>query len=101
MPTSLLTRLEDWRDVPLLTALSVGAASVEADVWFINGSLFVSYPSSYHSISKPVDISKVGHELGALTPDRTFELLYVAPLLRILEMQNPQTQFTAGSSSIK
>ncbi len=32
----------DWRDVPLLTALSYGAASVEADVYLINGTLFVS-----------------------------------------------------------
>ena len=32
----------DWRDVPLLTALSHGVASVEADVYLINGSLFVS-----------------------------------------------------------
>jgi hypothetical protein len=32
----------DWREVPLLTALSYGVASVEADVWLINGTLFVS-----------------------------------------------------------
>lgn len=32
----------DWRDVPLLSALSFGVASVEADVWLINGTLFVS-----------------------------------------------------------
>ena len=32
----------DWRDVPLLTALSFGVVSVEADVWLINGTLFVS-----------------------------------------------------------
>lgn len=31
----------DWRDVPLLTALSFGVQSVEADVWLINGTLFV------------------------------------------------------------
>lgn len=31
----------DWRDVPLLTALSFGVASVEADVWFIDNTLFV------------------------------------------------------------
>lgn len=31
----------DWRAVPLLTALSFGVQSVEADVWLINGTLFV------------------------------------------------------------
>lgn len=31
----------DWRDVPLLTALSYGVASVEADVWLFNGDLLV------------------------------------------------------------
>ena len=35
-------RREDWRDVPLLTALSYGVSSVEADVSLINGTLFVS-----------------------------------------------------------
>ena len=32
----------DWRDVPLLTAISLGVMSVEADVNLINGTLFVS-----------------------------------------------------------
>ena len=39
---------EDWRDVPLLTALSYGVASVEADVYLINGTLFVS---GWHSVA--------------------------------------------------
>ena len=37
-----LTRKLDWRDVPLLTALSYGVASVEADVWLSDGNLLVS-----------------------------------------------------------
>jgi hypothetical protein len=31
----------DWRDVPLLTALSYGVASVEADVWSFNDGLLL------------------------------------------------------------
>jgi len=31
----------DWRDVPLLTALSYGVTSVEADVWLFEGDLLV------------------------------------------------------------
>jgi len=41
---------EDWRDVPLYTALSLGVASVEADVWLVNGTLFVSH-SNVHIVS--------------------------------------------------
>lgn len=31
----------DWRDVPLLRALSYGVASVEADVWLAGNDLLV------------------------------------------------------------
>lgn len=34
--------------MPLLTALSYGVASVEADVYLINGTLFVS---GWHSVA--------------------------------------------------
>jgi hypothetical protein len=30
-----------WRDVPFYSALSVGAFSVEADVWLLNDTLYV------------------------------------------------------------
>jgi hypothetical protein len=33
---------QDWRDVPLLTAVSLGVGSVEADVWLVDEQLFVS-----------------------------------------------------------
>ncbi|PSS37557.1 hypothetical protein PHLCEN_2v573 [Hermanssonia centrifuga] len=71
----------DWRDVPLFTALSLGVASVEADVWLVNGTLFI------------------GHEEGALTPARTFTSLYVEPLLNILNGQNPKDSFTVGQTT--
>lgn len=38
----------DWREVPLLTALSYGASSVEADVWLLGDDLLV------RAISRPV-----------------------------------------------
>jgi hypothetical protein len=43
----------------------------EADVWLHNGTLHV------------------GHEQGALTIDRTFESLYINPILNVLTRQNP------------
>jgi len=67
--------------VPLLTALSFGVASVEADVWLVNGTLFV------------------GHELAALTPNRTFDSLYIQPLLQILAAQNPKNEFTVNQTT--
>jgi len=61
----------DWRDLPFYTALSVGCISTESDVWLYNGTLHV------------------GHEQGALTSARTFESLYVNPILDTLKRQNP------------
>lgn len=34
-------RAADWRTVPLLTALAVGATSTEADLWLVDGELLV------------------------------------------------------------
>ncbi|OBZ79258.1 Altered inheritance of mitochondria protein 6 [Grifola frondosa] len=80
MPKAIHSHNDYWRDVPLLTALSFGVASVEADVWLINKTLFV------------------GHESAALTPDRTLDSLYIQPLLEILGKQNPKDKFTTGST---
>ena len=65
-----------WRDVPLYTALSYGVISVEADVWLVNGTLYI------------------GHEVQALNPNRTFDGLYIEPLVQILTNSNPITPFT-------
>jgi hypothetical protein len=50
--------------------------SVEADVWLVNGTLYI------------------GHEVQALTSARTFDALYITPLVQILTDQNPVTPFT-------
>ncbi|MGP3981675.1 phosphatidylinositol-specific phospholipase C/glycerophosphodiester phosphodiesterase family protein [Streptomyces sp. KR80] len=49
---------------PLADALAHRFASVEADIWLIDGQLLV------------------GHDLSDLTPERTVEALYLDPLLR-------------------
>ncbi|KAJ7619120.1 hypothetical protein DFH06DRAFT_1235366 [Mycena polygramma] len=82
VPKSIHSHNDYWRDVPLLTALSFGVASVEADVWLVGETLYV------------------GHEMAALTPARTFDSLYVQPLLSIIEGQNPKTQFTVNQTAI-
>lgn len=64
-----------WRPVPFYSALSVGAVSVEADVWLYNSTLHV------------------GHEESALTNERTFQSLYVYPILHVLKKMNPESPF--------
>ncbi|KAH7071344.1 hypothetical protein BKA63DRAFT_71109 [Paraphoma chrysanthemicola] len=64
-----------WRDRPFYTGLSYGAISTEADVWLINGTLYV------------------GHEPSALTETRTLESLYIHPILDTLHRLNPKSQF--------
>ncbi|RAL14927.1 uncharacterized protein BO97DRAFT_339792 [Aspergillus homomorphus CBS 101889] len=64
-----------WRPVPLFSALKAGCVGVEADVWLFDEELYV------------------GHTTSSLTPKRTLRTLYINPLLRILERQNPLTEF--------
>ena len=45
LATGLMVML-DWRDVPLLTALSYGVGSVEADVWLSGNDLLVCCASA-------------------------------------------------------
>jgi len=61
----------DWKNVPVNTALAVGFISIESDVWFCNGAFYV------------------GHGQDALTTTRTFESLYINPILDLLKRQNP------------
>jgi hypothetical protein len=69
-----------WREVPLFSALYTGCISVEADVWALNDELYV------------------GHNTASLTVNRTFQSLYINPLITILERQNPTTKFYNGSN---
>ncbi|CAL1695464.1 unnamed protein product [Somion occarium] len=80
VPKPIHSHNDYWRDVPLLTAISFGVQSVEADVGLFNGTLFV------------------GHEQAALTKDRTLDSLYIQPLLQILEKQNPKNAFTVNAT---
>ncbi|KAK4191634.1 hypothetical protein QBC35DRAFT_293611 [Podospora australis] len=70
-----------WRKVPLFSALWAGCTGVEADVWLRNGDLLV------------------GHDLASLQVNRTFQNLYVNPLVDILTHQNPTTPFYNGTSN--
>ncbi|KAF5356011.1 hypothetical protein D9756_003833 [Leucocoprinus leucothites] len=80
VPKPIHSHNDYWRDVPLLTAVSLGVASVEADVWLVNGQLFV------------------GHEPAALAKQRTFDSLYIQPLVDMLDRQNPKNPFTDAAN---
>ncbi|KAI4722966.1 hypothetical protein E4T48_00740 [Aureobasidium sp. EXF-10727] len=76
MPKNIHSHNDYWRAKPFWTALSNGVASVEADVWLYNGTLY-----------------QVGHEQSALTHARTFDSLYIQPILSVLKKQNPSSPF--------
>ncbi|KAL4817805.1 PLC-like phosphodiesterase [Aspergillus spinulosporus] len=78
LPIPVHSHNDYWRDVPFYTALSLGCISVEADVWLYNGTLYV------------------GHDESSLTDERTFESLYINPILDVLERQNPKSKFLTG-----
>ena len=75
IPKALHSHNDYWRPLPFYSALAVGAVSVEADVWLYNDTLYV------------------GHEESALTNERTFDALYVQPILDVLEKMNPDSPF--------
>ncbi|CAK4030038.1 Altered inheritance of mitochondria 6 [Lecanosticta acicola] len=64
-----------WRRVPLFDAIHWGCTGVEADVWLFDQELYV------------------GHNTAALTKNRTFQHLYVNPLVDLLDKMNPDTEF--------
>ena len=81
MPKRIHSHNDYWRDVPFWSALSVGCLSIEADVWLVNGTLYV------------------GHEEAALTSSRTLQSLYIDPIMFVLNRTNPETAFYSGSAS--
>lgn len=80
VPKPIHSHNDYWRKVPLFTALRQGCVGVEADVWLFDD------PERSESLY-------VGHERAALQPNRTFQSLYIQPLVDILERQNPATAF--------
>ncbi|KAK8136058.1 Altered inheritance of mitochondria protein 6-like protein [Apiospora sp. TS-2023a] len=73
-----------WRKVPLFSALHAGCIGVEADVWLYDNS---NSTTLY-----------VGHNRASLTEARTFQSLYINPIVDILERANPQTRFTTDKN---
>lgn len=75
IPVNCHSHNDYWRRVPLFSALQTGCVGIEADVWLFDEELYV------------------GHTTTSLTSRRTLRSMYVDPLVRILEQQNPVTPF--------
>ena len=65
-----------WRPVPLFDAVRWGCTGVEADVWMYENELYV------------------GSNTASLDRDRTFQKLYVDPLLKLLDQRSSATPYT-------
>ncbi|TID18997.1 PLC-like phosphodiesterase [Venturia nashicola] len=72
-----------WRRIPLFSAVHYGCTGVEADVWLFSEELLV------------------GHNTAALSKNRTFRSLYVDPLVKVLDDQNPSTEYNKHSKNIR
>lgn len=55
------------------------------------------FKTCYHILAL-INVLQIGHELQALTPDRTLDSLYIQPLVSIIEGQNPNTEFNVASN---
>ncbi|KAF8246592.1 hypothetical protein K440DRAFT_602251 [Wilcoxina mikolae CBS 423.85] len=75
LPKRIHSHNDYWRNVPLYSAIAVGAISIEADVWLYNETLYI------------------GHDTSSLSPNRTFDSLYIQPLVGLLQRQNPRSAF--------
>ena len=80
IPVGCHSHNDYWRRVPLFSALQAGCIGVEADVWLFDDELYV------------------GHTTTSLTSRRTLRSLYVDPLVKVLERQNPSTPFQRVTS---
>lgn len=79
LPIQCHSHNDYWRRVPLFDALHWGCTSVEADVWLFDNDLFV------------------GHDTQSLTRARSFQNMYVNPLVDLLDRMNSPAEFSNGT----
>ncbi|KAK5263292.1 Altered inheritance of mitochondria protein 6 [Exophiala xenobiotica] len=74
-PVNCHSHNDYWRSVPLYEAIHAGCTGAEADVWLVDDELYV------------------GHRRYALAQNRTLQNLYLEPLLKLLNKQNPPIKY--------
>ncbi|KAK5202870.1 Altered inheritance of mitochondria protein 6 [Exophiala xenobiotica] len=77
-PVNCHSHNDYWRSVPLYEAIYAGCTSAEADVWLVDDEL------------------DVGHKRYALAQNRTLQSLYLEPLLKLLNKQNPPIKYQSN-----
>ena len=82
---------DEWRSAPLAEGLLAGCIAIEADVWYLGPST----PTS----NAGADLY-TGHDPGSLRANRTFDKLYVQPLLAMLNSKNTPTAQTRYIASL-
>ncbi|KAK6459241.1 uncharacterized protein RJT20DRAFT_124435 [Scheffersomyces xylosifermentans] len=96
-----------WRELPLFDALSIGAVSIESDVWY--------FPKSYKFVRTVTETTSntteeetryfrnnevyVGHNQVFLQPINTLFNLYLNPLYQFLNYVNPSFSWSDGSDN--
>lgn len=83
-----------WRHQPLFDALSVGAVSVESDIWVFDKNYTLNRTSTMSSgINESLTFRTgeiyVGHNQEFLRPINTLFNLYLNPLFQFLQFANP------------
>ncbi|KAF5244983.1 hypothetical protein FAUST_2092 [Fusarium austroamericanum] len=73
LPAPCHSHNDYWRLMPFHSAVEAGCIGIEADVWAVQGELYV------------------GHDLGGLSTDRTLSSMYIQPLVELLQSQNLDT----------
>ncbi|RCK58081.1 Altered inheritance of mitochondria protein 6 [Candida viswanathii] len=91
-----------WRQHPLFDALSVGAVSVESDVWVFDRNYTLNRTSTAstgvnETLTFRTDEVYVGHNQEFLRPINTLFNLYLNPLFQFLQFANPTYTFVDQS----
>lgn len=93
-----------WRQRPLYDALSVGAVSVEADIWHFPQGLVLTSTASTSGLNEAVrnfDSNElyVGHSLFYLKPNNTLNALYLDAIYNFLGQANPLQKYKNGTAA--
>lgn len=90
-----------WRKHPLFDALSVGAVSIESDVWHFDNDYTLERTNTETTTNVTNLFSSdeiyVGHNQVFLDPARTLNHLYLNPIFNFLQEANPQFQYVDSS----
>ncbi|KAG7195637.1 Altered inheritance of mitochondria protein 6 [Scheffersomyces spartinae] len=88
-PKPLHSHNDYWRTVPMLTALSNGAVSIESDIWYFEEPYLLTRNGGVtHKFS--TNEVYVGHNQVYLKPNNTLDSQYLSYLWQILEYTNPK-----------